>query len=263
MTFVSVVLPVYNESEEIAESLRHVSSYLASEFPDHEIIAVDDGSTDGSADVLERLTASIPHLKVVRYTPNEGKGMAVRRGAEAASGEWLAVVDSDLELPIEMLHEFFEVQRKTHSHVVVGSKYHPDSVVRYPKVRRRLSRGYGFGIRWLFALPVSDTQVGFKLFDRRSVAAVAPCLVVNRFAFDVELLVLLRDLGVKFGEAPVTLTFSKVGLGRMKLRTILNMAAETIGIFLRLYVTGYYARAVSRPAAGVPLSPPVPPSVDA
>ena len=246
LTFLSVVVPVFNEEDRVAESILRISRYLTRAFPDHEIVAVDDGSSDGSAEILERLRGVIPRLRVVRYVPNQGKGVAVRAGFDAASGQWIAVVDADLELPIELLHEFFQVQEQTCADVVIGSKRHPESIVEYPRVREKLSRAYGFGIRLLFGLPVRDTQVGFKLLDRRKVMSIAPRLVARRYAFDVELLLLLDRYGSHIAEAPVRLRFSRVGAGRIRFRTIANMIRETGGIWYRLYVTGFYAVGAKR-----------------
>jgi glycosyltransferase involved in cell wall biosynthesis len=254
VTFLSVVVPVYNEGARLPATIRRISEYLRIEYPDHEIVAVDDGSLDGSPETLESLVDSVPGLRVVRYSPNQGKGVAVRKGCAAATGDWVAIVDADLELPIELLRVFFRVQRETGAQVVIGSKRHPDSVVEVPKVRARLSRAYGRGIRLLFRLPVSDTQVGFKLIDRRALSAVHPYLFAKRFAFDVELLVLLNRCGARIAEAPVQLRYSRGdGGGRIKFSAIANIARESGGIFYRLYVTGFYRGAV---AGSIPTAPP-------
>jgi dolichol-phosphate mannosyltransferase len=262
VTFLSVVVPVYNETERVPTTVRAISQYLSAEYPDHEIVAVDDGSTDGSPAMLDELARSIPRLRILQYTPNEGKGVAVRRGCAAATGDWVAIVDADLELPISLLREFFRVQRESHAQVVVGSKRHPDSVVEYPKVRARLSRAYGRGIRYMFRIPVSDTQVGFKLIDRQALGAVLPYLYAKRFAFDVELLMLLNRCGAQIAEAPIQLRFSRADGGRIRSGAIINIARETSGIFYRLYVTGFYDAAHAGTILPAPLGAPMVPTVD-
>jgi glycosyltransferase involved in cell wall biosynthesis len=247
VTFLSVVVPVYNEGDRLEEGLRHISHYLERTFPDHEIIVVDDGSTDSSAEVMDRVAAHLPRLRTVHYLPNQGKGMAVQRGMQRAVGDWIAIVDADLELPIEMLEGFFRVQRDSGAHVITGSKRHPESRVEYPRVRWFLSRAYGRLIRFLFDLPVSDTQVGFKLLYRPAVQAIFPHLFVKRFAFDVELLVLLNEAGARFAEAPVELHFGREGGGRIRVSTVLNMARETAGIWYRLYISQAYDELSSGP----------------
>ncbi len=247
----SVVLPVYNESERIAASVLHVSGYLRTAYPDHEILTVDDGSSDDTRAILERLAREVPRLRVLSYWPNRGKGYAVRQGFQAAQGEWIAVVDSDLEIPIESLPRFFEVQRESSVPVVVGSKRHPDSRVETLPTRRRLSVGYAVLTRLLFRLPVRDTQVGFKLFRRDSISLAVQCLLVKRFAFDLEILVVQQRLGFAVAEAPIEIRFSRAGGGRIRERTVANIARETLGIWFRRYVTHFYDRAIGNASGPV------------
>jgi glycosyltransferase involved in cell wall biosynthesis len=250
----SVIVPIYNEGPALRGNLQHISEYLSRSFPEHEIIGVDDGSTDETPKVLQECEREVPRLRFLRSPENRGKGMAVRLGIDRARGTWVALVDADLELPIEMLEEFFRVQRATGAQVVVGSKRHPASQVEYPRLRWFLSRAYGRLLRVLFELPVSDTQVGFKLLHRPTVQSLSPALLVKRFAFDVELIVLLHRAQARFAEAPVRLHFSRPGGGRVRLPTVLNIVRETAGIWFRLYITGFYGRP-RVPAAPAPASP--------
>jgi glycosyltransferase involved in cell wall biosynthesis len=238
--FLSVVLPVYNEEERLEQNVQKISDYLTRTYPDHEIIAVDDGSSDRSPAILQALATRIPRFRAIQYSPNAGKGMAVRTGMQAAQGEWIATVDSDLELPIEMLPDFFAVQKETGAKIVVGSKRHPRSVVIYPRLRRFLSRSYGLLLASAFSLPVVDTQVGFKLFHRDTSSKFVSHLLVKRFAFDLELLVVQHRVGFLIAEAPVTLRFNRPGSGRIRIGTVLNIARETAGIWYRLYITRFY-----------------------
>lgn len=252
MTNLSVVIPVYNECQRIESTLRTVSEYLKVHHPEHEIIAVDDGSSDGTGVILQELTTRIGGLRAIRYTPNRGKGAALRRGFEAATGEWVAIVDADLELPIDLLQTFFEVQRSSGARIVVGSKRHPESVIDRPRVRRWLSRGYNLLVTTAFRLPVNDTQVGFKIFHRDTITGVTRCALVKRYAMDVELLIVQHLLGFSMAEAPVRIGTARPGAGRFRVGTILDIFRETVGIWYRLYITGFYHRALASQGIALP-----------
>lgn len=242
LPFLSVVLPFFNEGACLRENILHVWSYLSVEFPSHEIIAVDDGSDDSSSRVCRDLLPIIPTLRALSYSPNVGKGNAVRTGIVASRGVWVAVVDADLELPVEMLSEFFQLQSRSGASAVVGSKWLPGSVVNYPPIRRYLSRAFNIVTRVMFRLPVSDCQLGFKLFERSRIDGLVRNLLVKRFAFDLELLANLRLEGIQVVEAPVTLYFSRLGGGRIGLKSILSIVKESAGIWYRIYITRYYER---------------------
>jgi glycosyltransferase involved in cell wall biosynthesis len=245
--FVSVIVPVYNESEVLAANVQKISTYLSANFARHELIVVDDGSEDDSPEVIRQLIQRIPNLHPVCYRPNRGKGYAVRAGARFASGEWVAIVDADLEVPIEMLPDFFEVQKRTGAMIVIGSKRHGKSQVVYPKDRMLLSGGYNRLVRVLFKLHLTDTQLGFKLFHSSVLQDIVDPMLVKRYAFDLELLVAESMRGVKIVEAPVSLEFSRPGSGRLSLSTSTSVMLETAGIWYRRYITGYYSQRI-RPA---------------
>ena len=143
-----------------------------------------------------------------------------------------------------MLPNFFEVQGKSRASVIVGSKWLPDSNVSYPPVRRRLSRAFNWLTRFLFQLPVSDCQLGFKLYRSEAIQATVRSLLVKRFAFDLEVLATLRLEGIRAAEAPVVLRFSRPDGGRLGLRTMLTIARESAGIWYRLYISNYYRRRI-------------------
>jgi len=241
----SVVLPVYNEGANLERNLRHMADYLTQVGSTFEIIAVDDFSTDGSWELLQRLVDSGFPLRTLRHPRNIGKGMALRNGVALSTGEWIVLVDADLELPIEMLSSFRRCQELTGADLVVGSKRHPDSQVHYPFRRRLLSRSYNLALRTLFDLPVSDTQVGFKLIRGDLARRISHSSLVRGFAIDVESLVQARLLQAKMADAPIELTFSRQGAGRVTIRTILQMSRETAGIWYRRYITGFYVHALA------------------
>src|SRR5688572_15207733 len=97
----SLIVPAYNEAERLPATLARMREYLAAHHPDHEILIVDDGSSDDTAVRAEAVASGDPRVRVLRYEPNRGKGYAVRCGAAQARGAWVLFSDADLSTPIE------------------------------------------------------------------------------------------------------------------------------------------------------------------
>ena len=239
----SAVLPVYNGGEEIVENVGVVVRVLREGLPDDdvEVIVVSDGSIDATA---EELLAARDDLgvRVIHYDRNLGKGYAVKAGALAARGEWVAFVDADLDLDPSSVPAYVEVARREDLDAAIGSKRHPDSVVNYPRSRRVASWCYQQLNRVLFRLDVRDTQVGLKVIHRRVVDEVVPLLLVKQFAFDLELLAVATALGYgRIKEMPVRLEyrFSGSALGS---RTVVRALWDTAAVFYRLRVLHTYQR---------------------
>ena len=245
--FVSVIVPVHNEAEQIERNLNHIIRHLESGGISFEVLAIDDGSSDSSWDALTRVKQSVPEIRLLRHLKNTGKGSSIRDGILGSTGTWILLVDADLELPIELSQTFFEIQRATGADIVVGSKRHHDSVVAYPLSRRFLSRVYFWLIVLVFDLPVSDTQVGFKLIRGSLARRIASHALVNRFGGDIELLVTARLAGAKMVDAPIRLTFGRRGGGRITPNTVIEILRETSGVWYRRYITGHYLRALHGP----------------
>ena len=230
----TVVVPVYNGGDEIVDNVsairRAVVDGLNGE--DVETIVVSDGSID---DTAERLLAARGDLgiRVIHYDRNLGKGYAVRAGALASHGVWVALVDADLDLDPVSIPSYLEVARRERLDFAIGSKRHPDSVVHYPRSRRIASWWYQQLNRVLFRLDVRDTQVGLKVFSRRVVEEVMPLLLVKRFAFDLELLAVAKALGYgRVRELPVRLEYRFTGSG-VRSTTVLLALWDTAAIFYR------------------------------
>jgi glycosyl transferase family 2 len=235
-------VPVYNGGDEVVENVgvihRTVSQQLAGE--EVELVVVSDGSIDGSA---ERLLEARAHgVRVIHYDRNLGKGYAVKAGALAAHGDWVALVDADLDLDPASIPTYLEVARRERLDFAIGSKRHPDSVVRYPPARRAASWCYQQLNRVLFRLDVRDTQVGLKVFSRRVVEDVMPLLLVKRFAFDLELLAVAAALGYgRIRELPVTLEYRFSG-SELRSRAVARALWDTAAIFYRLRILRTYQR---------------------
>jgi hypothetical protein len=166
----------------------------------------------------------------------------VKVGALASHGEWVALVDADLDLDPASIPQYLELARREQLDFAIGSKRHPDSIVHYPRSRRIASWCYQQLNRVLFRLDVRDTQVGLKLFNRRIVDDVVPLLLVKRFAFDLELLAVAAALGYgRVRELPIRLEYRFSG-SQLRSRAVARALVDTAAIFYRLRVLRTYQR---------------------
>jgi glycosyltransferase involved in cell wall biosynthesis len=211
----SVVMPLYNEGPRISASVSQTLSVLRMLGP-FEMILVNDGSSDNSGEEIARLAREFPGEVVPLELSHAGKGEALRRGAQAARGEFVVFLDADLDLPPEQILFFVAIQRVKKADAVIGSKMHPDSTVDYPLIRRVYSLGYFWLVKLLFGLPVRDTQTGLKLVRRDLLLAALAKTESRGFTLDLELLVRLVQLGAVMVEAPVvvqhSMKFGGIGL---------------------------------------------------
>jgi len=200
----SVVIPTYNKEARIAATLEQVATYLAAKPFPSEIVVVDDGSSDLTADVARAaLTGWVPS-RVIRREQNMGKGASVREGVLAASGELILFCDDDLSTPITELDKTVAAL-EAGADVVIGSRAHPDSEIRVRQRRPREWMGKIFNllVRLFVLRGYRDTQCGFKAFRGAAAKDIFSRLRTPGFGFDVEVLVLCRDLGYRVAEIPV------------------------------------------------------------
>ena len=239
----TVVVPVYNEANQVVENVEMIRARVAAGLrgEEFEVIVVSDGSIDGTAERLLESRAE-KGIRVIHYDRNLGKGYAVKAGTLAARGDWIGLVDADLDLDPASLPEYVAVAKRAGLDFAIGSKRHPDSVVHYPRSRRLASWCYQQLNRLLFRLDVRDTQVGLKVFSRRVADEIVPLLLVKRFAFDLELLAVASSRGYnRIRELPVRLEyrFSGSGVGSL---AVLGALWDTAAIFYRLRILRTYER---------------------
>jgi dolichyl-phosphate beta-glucosyltransferase len=191
----SIVIPTYNKEARIAATLEAVMAYLATKPFAAEIVVVDDGSSDRTADAARA---------ALRRDRNMGKGASVREGVLAAAGETILFCDDDLSTPIEELDKALAAL-EAGADVVIGSRALPDSEIRVRQRRPREWMGKAFNLLVrLFVLGGHrDTQCGFKAFRRGPARQIFSRLRTPGFGFDVEVLVLSRKLGYRVAEIPV------------------------------------------------------------
>jgi O-antigen/teichoic acid export membrane protein len=231
----SLVIPFYNPGHRLAGHVRAVVDALQAEHVSFEVIAVSDGSTDGSPSTI----SGIEQVRIVDLEVNQGKGAALRVGLAQGRGRYLGFIDGDGDIPAGQLSRYLAAIMAADPDVVFGSKIHPDSDVIYPPLRRLYSWGYRQLTRLLFRLPARDTQTGIKLIRRETLAAVLPKMLEKRFAFDLELLVVARRMGYQhFLELPVHIgeRFTTTISSKAVWRTLL----DTFAICYRLKVAHYY-----------------------
>lgn len=201
---VSVVIPAYNEELRLAPTLEKVRAYLDARPESAEIIVVDDGSSDATSEVARQALAGFPHFQVLRNEPNAGKGASVRRGMLAASGEIVLFSDSDMSVDINAWDELRAAHAAGHP-IAIGSRATRGShvSVRQPLHRELAGRAFNLFIRTFVMGGIHDTQCGFKSFVREAVKPVFSRQTIDRWGFDVEILMISRRLGYSIAEVPV------------------------------------------------------------
>ena len=197
----SIVIPAYNEEERLGASLDRILEYAARRSGDHEILVVDDGSTDQTAAVAGRYPG--PPVTVLRLERNRGKGAALRAGVLASRGDWVLLCDADLSTPIEDL-ELLE-SRAGEAELVLGSRAVPEADItrRQPLYRELMGKIFNGILRLLGLVEQRDTQCGFKLIRGDVARELFGGLSIERFAFDVELVCSAHDRGYRVVEQGV------------------------------------------------------------
>ena len=197
----SVVIPAFNEAGRIGPTLDRVVRYLERSGRGFEVLVVNDGSLDRTAEVVKEFAAR--RVWLLDLNRNRGKGAALRHGVVATSGRIVLLTDADLSTPIE------EIERLepwlADAALVLGSRAHPDSRidVHQPRHRELMGKIFNVAIRSLGLVSFRDTQCGFKLLDGEIARAVFPDLAIDGFAYDVELVFEVERRGYRVVEVGV------------------------------------------------------------
>ncbi|MDE3198665.1 MAG: glycosyltransferase family 2 protein [Acidobacteriota bacterium] len=211
-------MPAYNEQARLPQTLRRIEEYFeASHWRFHEIVVVDDGSSDQTAAAASEFAERNRNVRVLKNPGNRGKGFSVKHGMIEARGDWRLFTDADLSAPIGELDKLWEALQTSRADIAIGSRALDRSLigVHQPGFRETAGRFFNFVMRTATGLPFADTQCGFKIFRAEAARQVFARQTLDRFGFDVEVLFIARKLGFRTIEVPVRWNHvegSKVGM---------------------------------------------------
>lgn len=200
----SFVFPAYNESERLTTSLPKVLDYVAQRRLSAEIIVVNDGSTDNTAEIVRGFARVNPNLRLLENPGNRGKGYSVRNGMLNATGDVILFSDTDLSSPITEADKLFAAIRNG-ADIAIGSRWLQRELQTEPQplVRQLYGRLFNLGLRMMLGLSFRDTQCGFKVFTREAAHIIFSRQHVERWGFDPEILFLARKFNLRTVEVPV------------------------------------------------------------
>jgi dolichyl-phosphate beta-glucosyltransferase len=200
----SIVIPAYNEGERITAALDKVLQFTAAQDWTAEIIVVDDGSHDDTAEIVRGYAARHPAVRLVQNPGNRGKGYSVRNGMLHAGGDLLLFSDADLSSPISEAPKLFAALAEG-AQVAIGSRWLQSELQteRQPLYRQFFGRIFNLLLWLILGLRYKDTQCGFKAFTRQAAQAIFPAQRIERWGFDPELLFLAGKFRLPVKEVPV------------------------------------------------------------
>ena len=237
--FLSLVVPAFNEEMRIGKTLVNIKEYLRKRGISSEIIVVNDGSSDKTDEVVNNLSEN--DIILISLLKNQGKGFAIKKGIESARGKYILFTDADNSTPIEEFDKFLNIINKGNDFdILMGSRYlDKDSVlIKQSKYRVLISRMGNFFIQLFLLDGVKDTQCGFKLFKTSVAKDIFSFQKVKRFGFDIEAIVVAKNLGYTFKEIPVA-WMNAEGSRLRPVKDVLVTAKDLIYIKLNLWSGRY------------------------
>lgn len=201
--YISLIFPAYNEAKRIASTIADAKRYFEGRGFSHEIIVSADGD-DGTREIVSELAASDPTIKVIGSVDRRGKGYGIRQAIPLCSGQIIGFADADNKTPITEFDKF-EPLLQTND-IVIGSRGMKEAQIerRQPWYRQIGSRGFGIFMHLVVGLhDISDTQCGFKFFQRSVAIDLFARQQIDGYMYDVEILYLARRAGYSIAQVPV------------------------------------------------------------
>lgn len=237
---ISVILPAHNEGENVGRTMERVLHTLAQTNKTYELIVVDDGSTDDTYPRASAYALKNTNVRVLRSNHNVGKGYAVKRGAKYSTGQSVVVLDADMEINPKQLMSYLHLLRDYD--ICIASKRHPQSVYRAPMTRKVLSVTFNRLVWLLTGVRCSDSQTGLKAVRGESFRTIMDVILVKRYAYDVEVLAVAKEMGLRVFELPVTIEQS----ARFRTRAVFYMLIDLLGVAYRLRILKWYQKKLRR-----------------
>lgn len=228
--YLSVVVPAYNEQRRLPKTLGEISRYLTKQNYVYEILVVNDGSKDKTAEVVIDLMSEIKNLRLVDNKENKGKGAVVKQGMLEAKGKFRVFTDADNSTSIDQVEKMWPEFNKGFD-VVIGSRDIKGAVLDPPQAWYRILLGNTFNLLVQILCGfwgIWDTQCGFKGFTEKATIAVFPKCKIDRFAFDPEILMIAKKLGYKIKEVPIH--WKNDPESKVKLKSMLKMGIDLLKI---------------------------------
>ena len=229
--YLSVIIPAYNEEKKLPKTLEEIDKYLRRQSYDSEILVVNDGSKDKTAEIVRGLFPVIKNLRLIDNKINQGKGAVVRQGMLEAKGDFRLFTDADNSTSIDQIEKMW-IEFKNGYDIIIGSRDVKGAVLDPPQpFLRNVILGQSFKLFRKFIVGlwgIQDTQCGFKCFTKKAAENIFPKCKINRFAFDPEILIIAKKMSYKIKEIPVY--WRNDPESKVKPKWMVNMAVDLLKI---------------------------------
>jgi dolichyl-phosphate beta-glucosyltransferase len=200
--FLSIIVPAFNEEKRLPDSLPKIISFVRQQAYPAEVIVVDDGSSDRTAEVVRDFQKDAPFISLLPVE-HGGKGHAVKAGMQQAIGDYLFLCDSDLSMPIEEVTKFLPPALNGYDVAIASREISGARRYGEPPYRHLMGRVFNLIVRLLAVPGVQDTQAGFKCFRRQAARQLFPLQTIKGWGFDVEVLFIAQKRGLRIVEVPI------------------------------------------------------------